>query len=161
VSTLQDTYFTCDVCSNGYVPEHVVCVLCGRKGGALRIIHVEDSERKVCIPGETVAEMFVHVTCATYSPGISFEDSNGLFSVKTLKTLTNSDFYGSNKCQLCESTDGIALPCSYPSCSAFNHARCLQHHNCWLELQSKAENFSEEKKKSTLDGILRKKIDFC
>ncbi|XP_053990707.1 uncharacterized protein LOC128882899 isoform X2 [Hylaeus volcanicus] len=146
VTTLQDIYFTCDVCSNGYVPEHVVCVVCGRKGGALRILHVEDSERKNSSSRDTVAEMFIHVVCATYAPGISIEDSNGLFSVKTLDTIIKSDFYGSNKCQLCDSKDGITLPCSYPSCSVFNHARCLQHHNCWLGLHSAVERFLDEEK---------------
>ncbi|EUD66466.1 hypothetical protein C922_03100 [Plasmodium inui San Antonio 1] len=73
--------FVCDLCANNYSHENVNCILCSRRGGAIKLIKVNDSNkteksknRKNSFLKSEKEFVFVHMQCALYSPQIIIQD---------------------------------------------------------------------------------------
>ncbi|ANQ06409.1 Uncharacterized protein PCOAH_00008020 [Plasmodium coatneyi] len=73
--------FVCDLCANNYNHENVNCILCSRRGGAIKLIKVNDHNRvdknknkkNAFLKGEKDF-VFVHMQCALYAPQIVIQD---------------------------------------------------------------------------------------
>lgn len=78
-------------------------------------------------------ESYVHVTCALYCPYLTVGSSDTLHPMKNLDRVFNSPFYNKRLCQLCSSSRGVVLPCSFPGCDTFHHPLCLQQCGCVVE----------------------------
>ncbi|KJP89017.1 hypothetical protein AK88_01309 [Plasmodium fragile] len=73
--------FVCDLCANNYNHENVNCILCSRRGGAIKLIKVNDhnkvdknKNKKNAFLKSEKDFVFVHMQCALYAPQIIIQD---------------------------------------------------------------------------------------
>lgn len=108
-STSTEPWF-CDACKAGVKPH---CELCPYVGGIFK---------------ETDAGKWVHIVCALYTPGVTFEDTEKLSNC-TLFELQYSR-WGARECSLCDdgrySWTGIVIGCDAGLCRNYFHVTCAQ-----------------------------------
>ncbi|ETB59775.1 hypothetical protein YYC_03166 [Plasmodium yoelii 17X] len=73
--------FICDICANNYNYENANCILCSRKGGAIKIVKINDyikpdknKNKKNNFLKHEKNSVFIHMQCALYSPQIIIND---------------------------------------------------------------------------------------
>lgn len=91
------------------VPSHTKCYLCREAGGAMK-----PSD----LPG-----VWVHVTCATWVPGVYFGDVDKVEPVEGLKKVNRKRF--GMRCVVCGKRQGAVIQCNYPKCAVAFHPMCM------------------------------------
>ncbi|OII77848.1 hypothetical protein cand_013640 [Cryptosporidium andersoni] len=61
--------FVCQICKIGLRSENIPCLLCPRRGGALKIAQISTYKENIN-SFEECKRSFVHITCALYTPGV-------------------------------------------------------------------------------------------
>ncbi|OMJ84381.1 hypothetical protein SteCoe_14535 [Stentor coeruleus] len=123
--TLQNEDFVCDVCMMYSFNVEIPCVLCPKRGGALKqTVHMVKDLMFPNYPGvrvktkrEQKSFIWVHAFCALHTPGVAFRNcAVDLSGIDTSKL--------NLQCDICKSKEGACLQCSFNRCSASFHAEC-------------------------------------
>ncbi|XP_028394581.1 PHD finger protein 14-like [Dendronephthya gigantea] len=108
----------CDACKSGITPE---CELCPNLDGIFK---------------ETLRGQWVHLVCALYTPGITFDIPEKLEGVVLIDMPASK--WGAKECNLCEdpslSRTGVCIGCDAGLCKTFFHASCAQKKGLLSEL---------------------------
>ncbi|SCM04065.1 conserved Plasmodium protein, unknown function [Plasmodium chabaudi chabaudi] len=77
----EQKLFICDICANNYNYENANCILCSRKGGAIKMVRINDyiktdknKNKKNSFLKHEKNSVFIHMQCALYSPQIVIHD---------------------------------------------------------------------------------------
>ncbi|CAD2106599.1 conserved Plasmodium protein, unknown function [Plasmodium vinckei] len=77
----EQKLFICDICANNYNYENANCILCSRKGGAIKMVRINDyiktdknKNKKNNFLKHEKNSVFIHMQCALYSPQIIIHD---------------------------------------------------------------------------------------
>ena len=117
--------WTCDVCVYFAPNTKLPCVLCPKRGGALKqSIHlVKDSSfpnyTPIKLKGKNQGKKYVwvHAFCALHTPGVSFKAPGiDLSGIETAKF--------SLQCEICKTREGACLQCSFNRCTSAFHPEC-------------------------------------
>lgn len=95
VEQIPEGPWFCNACARPKAAGTASCVLCPRKGGALK--------------PTTTAKQWVHVCCALWVPEAIIEDEDAMEPID-LRELPRERF--SQQCSLCQSRKGATIQCS-------------------------------------------------
>eukprot|EP00871_Galdieria_phlegrea_P000373 jgi/Galph1/1336/GphlegSOOS_G5963.1 len=99
-------FFLCSPCSEEKFM--AVCVICGKKGGALK---------------KTDSGSFAHLFCALWTPGIYVKERQNLEPITNINQMKAAT--PSNTCLFCLKENlGITVRCGFPDCFRYFHVAC-------------------------------------
>ncbi|VEV56820.1 conserved Plasmodium protein, unknown function [Plasmodium vinckei vinckei] len=95
----EQKLFICDICVNNYNYENVNCILCSRKGGAIKMVRINDyiktdknKNKKNNFLKHEKNSVFIHMQCALYSPQIIIHDiADEYYQLYNYDNLTNKE----------------------------------------------------------------------
>eukprot|EP00917_Polyrhabdina_sp_WS-2016_P001204 GHVP01002426.1.p1 GENE.GHVP01002426.1~~GHVP01002426.1.p1 ORF type:complete len:1476 (-),score=317.78 GHVP01002426.1:40-4002(-) len=129
--------FVCEVCTFAAEPEEATCLLCPRRGGALKICASSKETTTIAV----AAGRFAHMICAMYAPGLYCEDNEALMPIRGLEYIQNSSAIA---CEICLQNEGFTMICSHSGCPSVVHPLCAQLSGCYLEQSDSAtEGFKQ------------------
>lgn len=110
---------------------------------------------------QTDTGRWIHMVCALYTRGVTFENIENLTDVSLLEL--NYALYGSKACTICEdrrlARSGICIGCDAGLCKIFFHATCAQKEGLLFESHSDEVDpyFAQCKQHADKDIIKKKK----
>ncbi|KAL6055014.1 Protein Jade-1 [Balamuthia mandrillaris] len=139
VPTLPSGAWYCDKCAIVGKKASVTCCLCGGTGGALKPTkrakaeeHSKKEEGKEHQEGEVGDKDWVHVVCALWTPGVTWDDP---------ETLHGPNFDGIDKrrfnltCTICREKTGACIQCKHKNCCTSFHPMCGRRHGLFVEIK--------------------------
>lgn len=125
------------------------CELCPNLGGIFK---------------QTDTGRWIHMVCALYTRGVTFENIDNLSEVSLFEL--NYALYGSKACTICEdrrlARSGICIGCDAGLCKTFFHATCAQKEGLLFESHSdEVDPYFAQCKQHADRTIIRKKKRVC